>query len=64
MVSRDGEKLGVLHEGQVLSEMPIGPVLSKDPQAHLAEAAQVTQDQQQIKEAAQISREVAGPVMA
>jgi hypothetical protein len=64
MVSRDGEKLGVLHEGQVLSEMVIAPALTKNPQAHLAEAVQVTQDQQQIKEAAQISREVAGPVMA
>jgi hypothetical protein len=64
MVSRDGKSLGVLHEGRVLSEMAIGPSLSKDPQAHLAEAAQVTQDPQQTRAVTNISREIAGAVMA
>lgn len=64
MVSRDGERLGVLHEGQVLSEMAIAPALNKHPQAHLAEAAQNAQSQQQIQAVGNSSREVAGPAMA
>ena len=64
MVSRDGERLGVLHEGQVLSEMAIAPALNKNPQAHLAEAALNAQSQQQIQAVGNITREVAGPAMA
>jgi hypothetical protein len=64
VVSRDGERLGVLHEGQVLSEMAIAPALEKGAQAHLADAAQTEQVQQERRQAAVASREVALPALA
>ena len=30
LVSKDGQRLGVVHEGRVLSEMPIAPALARD----------------------------------
>lgn len=40
LVSKDGQRLAVVHEGQVMSEMPIAPALAQSTQTHLAEAAQ------------------------
>jgi hypothetical protein len=70
MVSRDGLRLGVLHQGQVLSEMPIASALARDAQDHLADATEAVQRVQDVS-ARQValgelapSNERSGAVMA
>ena len=59
LVSKDGQRLGVVHEGRVLSEMPIAPALARSTEAHLAQAAQQRETPPPVSEQAQTNQHVA-----
>jgi hypothetical protein len=59
LVSRDGQRLGVLHEGRTLSEMPIAPALTRGIEAHLAQAAQQRETTLTLNEQAQAGQRAA-----
>jgi hypothetical protein len=59
LVSKDGQRLGVVHEGRILSEMPIAPALARDTDVHLAEAAQQRETTPTVNEQAQVSQHMA-----
>jgi hypothetical protein len=41
-----------VHEGRILSEMPIAPALARDTEAHLAQAAQQRETNPAVNEQA------------
>ncbi|PKO74522.1 MAG: hypothetical protein CVU21_22995 [Betaproteobacteria bacterium HGW-Betaproteobacteria-15] len=59
LVSKDGQRLGVVHEGRILSEMHIAPALARDTDVHLAEAAQQRETTPTENEQAQVSQHMA-----
>ena len=59
LVSKDGQRLGVVHEGRVLSEMPIAPALARSTEAHLGQAAQQRETPPPVSEQAQTNQHVA-----
>ncbi|MFW5331232.1 lipase family protein [Hydrogenophaga sp. ZJX-1] len=59
LVSKDGQRLGVVHEGRILSEMPIAPALARSTEAHLVQAAQQRETTPAVNEQAQASQHVA-----
>lgn len=59
LVSKDGQRLGVVHEGRILSEMPIAPALARGTEAHLAQAAQQRETTPAVNEQAQASQRLA-----
>ncbi len=59
LVSKDGQRLAVMHEGHILSEMPIAPALARGTEAHLAQAAQQRETSPAVSEQALASRHVA-----
>ena len=59
LVSKDGQRLAVVHEGRILSEMPIAPALVRGTEVHLAEAAQPRETTPPVNEQALASQCVA-----
>ena len=59
LVSKDGQRLAVMHEGHILSEMPIAPALARSTEAHLAQAAQPRETPLAVNEQAQANQHVA-----
>jgi Lipase (class 3) len=59
LVSKDGQRLAVMHEGRILSEMPIAPALARSTEAHLAQAAQQRETSPALSEQAQASAHMA-----
>jgi hypothetical protein len=59
LVSKDGQRLAVMHEGHILSEMPIAPALTQSTEAHLVQAAQQRETSPAVNEQTLASQHVA-----